>query len=364
MDLAPFLLNDWLESHDNIDFSLGGSTGPRWTLREVLDLGEGGPDLDRITISYAPPAGSDELRAAIAQHHGVNPDWVIVTNGASEAFVVLASTLARSGGNIVLPFPAYPAFSPVTKAAQLNSHYYQLARENGFRMDRDHIGQVADRNTVLVVTNSPHNPTGAVLPHDDARLLAATLGEKGIPLLVDEVFHPVYRSNAQPSAASIPNVIVVGDMSKAMSLPGLRVGWIIDADAQRRQRFITARAYFALSGSPVLEAIAAHALRNRRDILDRVQSIAAANLATLSEFMTRAADVLEWVRPEAGMLAFPWFKDGRNSRPFCERLAARRTLISPGDCFGMPDHMRIGFGSQVDGIEGGLTIMLRELGIA
>ena len=54
--------------------------------------------------------------------------------------------------------------------------------------------------------------------------------------------------------------------------------------------------------------------------------------------------------PAGGTVAFPWFSDGRDSRPFCQALAAKGVLIAPGDCFATPDHMRIGFGAQADGL--------------
>ena len=59
--------------------------------------------------------------------------------------------------------------------------------------------------------------------------------------------------------------------------------------------------------------------------------------------MERVSDRLAWAKPEGGTVCFPWFRDGRDSRPFCEALAANGVLVAPGDCFGMPDHMRMGF---------------------
>jgi hypothetical protein len=106
MELPPFLLNDWLESQQNLRFDLAGSTGPRWTMRDLTHLGD--PlDLSDMPISYAPPAGLSDLRAEIAAHHGVDPNWVVVTNGASEAFQLLLLALFRRSGNVLLPMPAY-----------------------------------------------------------------------------------------------------------------------------------------------------------------------------------------------------------------------------------------------------------------
>jgi aspartate/methionine/tyrosine aminotransferase len=361
MKLPPFLLNDWLESRANLQFNLAGSTGPRWTLEELQQLGDPSLDLTDLPISYAPPAGMRELRAEIAAHHNVDPDWVVVTNGASEAFLLLLSVLSRPQGNVLLPMPTYPAFAGMAQFVHLQPRYYTMPRDRNFQIDPGQLLDAADDGTVLVVTNSPQNPTGALLKPEDCYSLSDALAKKGMPLLVDEVFHPVYFGAGNPSAAGVDNVIVIGDMSKAFSMPGLRIGWIVDADAERRANIVRARSYISLSGSPVSEALAFHALQNRGKVLERVNAVASANLADLQRFMATVGDVLDWVPPEAGMLAFPWFRDGRNSRIFCERIADKGVFVAPGDCFGMPEHMRFGFGSQIGGIAGAFDIMAEEL---
>jgi aspartate/methionine/tyrosine aminotransferase len=361
MDLPPFLLNQWLESHLGANHALAGSTGPRWTAGDILALGERPPDLGAVALDYGSPEGEANLREEIARYQAVDPDWVVVTNGASEAVLLVLLALASTGGNVVLPFPGYPAFAGAGAAMRLPPRLYRLDRERGFGLDADAVAGEADDETVLVVANSPHNPTGAIVPHGECAALADALGEKGTPLLVDEVYHPIYFGEPNPSAATLENVIVVGDMSKALALPGMRIGWVIDRDAARRERMINARSHLTVSSSPILEALALHALRNRDAILQRTRSIAAANLASLTGFMDEMRDVLEWVPPRGGLQAFPWFRDGRDSRPFCDRLAEKGVALMPGDCFGMPDHARIGFGSQAGGIDAALDIVGREL---
>ncbi len=73
----------------------------------------------------------------------------------------------------------------------------------------------------------------------------------------------------------------------------------------------------------ILEALATHALRHREALLARLQAVAEVNLAALSGLMERVSDTLVWVKPAGGTVAFPWFRDGRDSRPFCEALAAK-----------------------------------------
>lgn len=361
MDLPPFLLNDWLEARRDVRFNLAGSAGPSWTMEELLGLGGRKLAVADLPLSYAPTAGLADLRAEIADYLGVDPDWVVVTTGASEALLLLLSALSRPGGNVLLPMPGYASFAGTAQFSCLEPRYYRQRRDHGFSLDPARIAAMADAKTVLALANSPHNPTGAVLRSGDCAALAGELGGKGVPLLVDEVFHPVYFGDQNRSAAGIENVIVIGDMSKALSMPGLRTGWVIDADPGRREKMLRARGYIAWSGSPILEALALHGLRNRAAIVERAVSVASRNLEALRRFMADAGDMLAWVPPEAGMVAFPWFRDGRNGRPFCERLAARGVLLAPGDCFGMAEHLRIGFGSQLAGIDPALAIIAAEL---
>jgi aspartate/methionine/tyrosine aminotransferase len=347
MDLPPFLLDHWLAKYafasPPIEYDLASSTGPKWTVGELLSLGAETLRLDEITVSYAPAEGSSTLREAIGVFLGVDPDWVVVTTGASEALSVLLCLAARPGGNVVLPSPAFPAFEAMANVWGLGVRRYDMAREDNYRQTARDVLAAADGETVLALVNTPHNPTGAIMSPDEIATLAARLAERRVPLVVDEVYHPLYFDRERPSAAAVDNVLVIGDMSKALSLAGLRIGWIVDADSDRRKKLIDARSYFTISGSPVLEALAVHALRHREALLARLQAVAEENLAALCRFMERVGDVLAWVKPAGGTVAFPWFRDGRDSRPFCEALAARSVLVAPGDCFAMPAHMRVGF---------------------
>ena len=328
MDLPPFLLDHWLSKYDfaqpPIALNLASSTGPRWSVGDLLALGGAGVDLAATVLSYAPPDGGHALHEAIADFHGVAPDMVVATTGSSEALSIVLCLQARAGGNVVIPDPAYPAYAALAKAWGLGVRPYALAPGKGFVQQADAVLNAADDDTVLVIVNTPHNPTGSVMETAEIERLAGGLAARGVPLLVDEVYHPLYFGKALPSAAGIDNVIVTSDLSKAFSLPGLRTGWIVDRDAARRRRMIDARSYFTISGSPVLEALAAHALRERRAILARLDRVATANLAKLDALFASADGIVSWFRPYGGTTCFPWFTDGRDSRPFCEALAGGR----------------------------------------
>src|SRR5215471_18592062 len=114
MKLAPFLLDQWLEQanepHSSVEYDLAASTGPRWTLRDLLALEPAAQErLLDDEIVYSTPAGIPELREAIAAAHDVEPDHVQVVTGASEALLILFYLAAEQGANIVLPKPCFPA---------------------------------------------------------------------------------------------------------------------------------------------------------------------------------------------------------------------------------------------------------------
>jgi aspartate/methionine/tyrosine aminotransferase len=362
MHLPPFLLDHWLGAHEfaspPIRYNLAASTGPAWSVAQLLALGgdDARKSLDDLRVSYAPPAGSRALREQIAELHGVDPDWVVVTTGASEALSALYCLAAEPGASIALPFPAFPAMPVMARAWGLRVTEYKLARERGFAQTAASVLGAVEGATRLALVNTPHNPTGAVMPQGEMLQLADALAQRGILLLVDEVYHPLYFAAAVPSAAQHANTIVIGDLSKALSLSGLRIGWLIDRDARRRERLIDLRSYFTISGSPITEALAAHALAHRATILARLEAVTLANLAMLEQFMHTQRSRIGWVRPAGGTVAFPWRLDGSNARGLCEQLARAGVLVAPGDCFAVPAHFRVGFGAQASGFQEALDI--------
>ncbi|WP_164155332.1 pyridoxal phosphate-dependent aminotransferase [Sandarakinorhabdus rubra] len=360
MDLPHFALDEWLSAHNfatpPIEFDLASSTGPGFSVTELAQLG-GGLDLGDVALGYAPPQGSAAVRTAVAALHDTDPDWVVMTTGASEALAIILCLASEPSANIVIPDPAYPAYAGMAQASGLATRAYAVKGADGFALDPEPILAAVTDATRLVLLNTPHNPTGVVMPRPAIAALAAALAERSIPLLVDEVYHPLYFGAHQPSAAGIPNVVVMSDLSKAMSLPGLRTGWIIEADPERRRAMINARSHFTISGSPLLERLATHALLQRDSILGRLQQVAGKNLALLSALIDQSGGRLSWTAPHGGTTCFPWFSDGRDSRPFCEALARAGVLVAPGDCFGHPQHVRIGFAHQEAGFATALERM-------
>ena len=352
MRLKPFLLDMWLDAYEhNIEFNLAASEGPRWTLNEILNLASE-QERQRFLnhdLVYSRPAGAEGLRAAIADMQGVDVQTVQVVTGASEALLVLMWLAAEPGANVVLPRPGYPPFSALPESLGIETRYYAVRKENEFRIDLDEIKRLADRNTKLILVNTPHNPTGATMSDAELDSLHEFTSSRGIQLVSDEVMHPIYHGEATKSAARLPHATVIHDFSKAFPLAGVRTGWMIEHDAKRRERYWNARTYFSISNNTAGEMLAEIAMRQRNVVLGKTQQTATRNLRQLAAFMGEHRETLGWIPPRGGMTAFPWLVSGENSRAFCQAAAEQGILLAPGDCFDAPaSHFRLGFAAVTD----------------
>ena len=351
MQLKPFLLDVWLDQYEHdIEFNLAASTGPTWTVNEILALADEETRHRFLNhkLVYGRPAGSDGLREAIAEMQRVPVEAVQIVTGASEALVALMWLAAEPGANVIIPLPGFTTFSALPESLGLETRFYRVRRENGFRIDPDEIKGLADSKTKLILVNSPHNPTGSTIGDDEMEALHNFTAERGIQLVCDEVYHPIYHGRQTQSAARLPHATVISDLSKAFSIAGVRTGWMIENDARRRQQYWNARAYFSICNTTTGEILSEIAVRQRKTVLGKAQEAATRNLKLLALFMVEHRDVLGWIPPQGGMTAFPWLLSGENARPFCQAAAERGILLAPGDCFDTPSHFRLGFAAAAD----------------
>lgn len=351
MELKPFLLDQWLDAYEHgIEFNLAASTGPAWSLNEILSLAQD-DERERFLnhkVVYSRPAGADGLRSAIAEMHGVEAEAVQVVTGASEALLILMWLAAEPGANVILPQPGFTTFSALPEALRLETRYYAVRKENGFRIDVEEVKKLTDTNTKLILVNSPHNPTGATISDAELDSLHEFTSSRGIQLVSDEVYHPIFHGQSTKSASRLPHATVIHDFSKAFPLSGVRAGWMIEHDPKRLKDYWTARSYFSITNNSVGEFLAELAMRHRSSVLGRTQKVASENLQQLGSFMAEHQETIGWIAPRGGMTAFPWLVSGKDSRAFCQAAAEQGILLAPGDCFDAPPHFRIGFAAMTD----------------
>ena len=360
MKLVPFALEDFLARYrDSVEHHLGMSTGPKWTLSELRALmtDTEREAFDGAALTYCPTNGREALRAALAAIYGADPEEILVFNGGAEALLALFFVVGEPKANVIVPTPSFAPFTEIPKALGVETRAYELRLENGFALDVDAIIRLADARTKLILVNTPHNPSGAIVEEEAIRTLDAFAQQRGIQLVVDEVYHPIYHGALMRSAGEYSRATVLGDFSKSFSLPGLRIGWLLERDAARRRELENAHGYFTVSTSLLSELLAETAARRRETVWNRARAVSAENLATLDEWFGEHEEQIEWLRPAGSMTAFPRVRGVADARPFCVAAAERGVLVAPGDCFGAPAHFRIGFGLAMPRYQDALGIL-------
>ncbi len=352
MKLKPFLLDQWLQQHDGppVEFNLASSTGPHWKLGELLDLAsqDAWQHFRDAEVVYSRTAGRPSLRQAIAEMQAVSEDQVVVLAGAQEALFITFFQAAEPGANVIVPFPCFPPHRAVPESLGLEVRSYYLRPENSYRVDLDEVKRLADAKTKILLVNSPHNPTGATLSDAEMEMLHDFAAESGIQFVSDEVYHPIYHGQETASAARLPQATVIGDFSKAFSLSGLRLGWVVEPDFGRRAQYMNTREYITVSNTPMAEFFAEIAVRHRDKVLARTGQVARANLQHFDRLIAEHPDSIAWIRPRGGMTGFPRLVSGGDARAFCHAALSHGVLLAPGDCWDVPDHFRVGFGVNLE----------------
>ena len=204
--------------------------------------------------------------------------------------------------------------------------------------------------TRLIVVNTPHNPTGAMLSAADLEQVYALAESVGAWVLCDEAYRWLELPDGAPLPPPIrdlgPRGISVGTFSKPFGLPGLRIGWIA-APAEVTAACWAMRDYITLSPGKLNDALATLAFRNRERIIARTRAIVAENLQTATRWFAEQAEIVSWSPPRAGLLALLRYRLDIPSRELADRLAGEYSvMLAPGEAFGFEYHLRIGIGQD------------------
>jgi len=253
----------------------------------AINLGQGFPDVDgpaHVVAAaqaalgagrnqYGPGDGVPELRRAVAdhqrRHYGL--DWdpdteVLVTTGATEAIAAAVLALVGPGDEVVALEPFYDAYAAVVALAGATLRTVPLlpvpGPTPGARLDRAALAAAVGERTRVVLVNSPHNPTGAVLPAEDLAEIARLATAADAVVVTDEVYeHLVYDGAAHVPVATLPGMaertLTVSSAGKTLSFTGWKVGWVT-GPASLLTAVRTVKQYLTYtSGAPLQPAVAA-----------------------------------------------------------------------------------------------------------
>jgi aspartate/methionine/tyrosine aminotransferase len=371
--IAPFQLERWMTTYE---------TTARWDIaesgifpmstREVIDLlpaEERAGTLDRlldVRLGYSEACGSAELRGLLAATYmSTSPDEVLVTTGAIEANFLLFNELLAAGDRVVIVDPAYQQLQSVASAIGCDVALWRLRTEDGFRFDLDELRRLATPGTRMIVINTPHNPTGAMLSEAELREIYTLAEELDAWVLSDEAYRWLDLPGNPPLAPPMrnlgPRAISVGTLSKPFGLPGLRMGWLVAPEDVVR-RCWGLRDYISLSPGKLNDALAVIAFRHRDQIIARTREIVAANLPVAKRWFAENADVVSWTPPRGGLLALMRYELDLPSLELANRLAENYgVMLAPGSAFDYEGYLRIGIGNDQEIFAEGLRQTARCL---
>ncbi|NBD29730.1 MAG: aminotransferase class I/II-fold pyridoxal phosphate-dependent enzyme [Alphaproteobacteria bacterium] len=234
-EVDPFIVMDVMERARQAE-----AAGRHVIHMEVGQPGTGAPRaaLDRLAadmaagpLGYTVALGLPELRARIAQHYGdwydvdLDPARVVVTAGASGAFLLAFSALFDTGDRVGLGAPCYPSYRQILRALDLVPVDMPTTLAN--RM-QPVAADVATHDLQGLLVASPANPTGTMLGKAELTDLAGACADRDAALISDEIYHGIDYEHRPVTALEVTDeTYVINSFSKYFSMTGWRVGWMV-----------------------------------------------------------------------------------------------------------------------------------------
>jgi aspartate/methionine/tyrosine aminotransferase len=181
-----------------------------------------------------PAAGLPELREAIAdslraRQLSVSREQVLVTSGSKPMLFYALVALLGPGDEALVPDPGFPIYESVVRFARATPVGYSVEVERQSPVDPEEIAALVTPRTRVIVLNSPHNPTGAVLDVRTLARIAEVALDHDLVVVSDEIYSQLRFEGWHTTIASLPGMavrtIVVDGFSKAYAMTGWRLGF-------------------------------------------------------------------------------------------------------------------------------------------
>jgi aspartate/methionine/tyrosine aminotransferase len=353
MHLSPFKLERYFARYEfQAKYLLSSSDCESLSIGDLLALEPGAAEaFQQHWLGYTESLGAPGLRQVISQIYAqVSPQQVLVHSGAEEAIFLCLHAALNAGDHVIVQTPCYQSLFEVARSIGCDVTPWEVRDIQGWMLDLDELKRSLRPQTRLVIINTPHNPTGYLMPQDLFREVNQLTQARNIHLFSDEVYRELEYAPADrlPTAADInPLAVSLGVMSKTYGLPGLRIGWIATQDTALFDRVAALKDYTTICSSAPSEFLAEVALRHRRQVAERNLALIRHNLTVLDAFFARHEDLFLWRRPVAGPIAFPRLL-GHDVEPFCHDVVTQASvLLVPGSIYDhAQNHFRVGFGRR------------------
>lgn len=342
------------------DFSIGNPSvpAPAAVKEAILELMEQDP----VALhGYSPAAGDPQVKQviadAISRKFGVQatPAHLYLTAGAAAGLAISIAAVTHPGDEVIVISPYFPEYKTWIEAAGC-AIVEVPAQVPSFQIDVDAVAAAITEKTAAIIVNSPNNPVGAVYTRQNLEALAAVLAAaeerlgRPIYLISDEPYREITYGAEVPYVPVIyPRTIVCYSYSKALSLPGERIGYIYVSDTMPDGDQVAV----AVAGAGrALGYVCAPVLLQKAiaKVVDEPSDVAAyaENRALLTEGLSALG--YEFVQPDGAF--YLWVKAlEEDAQAFSDRAKEYELLLVPSDSFGCPGWVRISYCVSADVIK-------------
>ena len=337
-EVDPFIVMDVMEAARAAE-----EAGRHIIHMEVGQPGTGAPlaarqrlaaEMEAGPLGYTVALGRPDLRSGIAalydEWYGLDldPARVVVTAGASGAFLLAFSALFDAGEKVALGEPCYPSYRQILRALSLEPVGLQTDLASRYQPLPT---QLTDDLAGLVVA-SPANPTGTMLDADAIRDLSDACAARDIALVSDEIYHGLQYEGRAVSALEITDqVYVLNSFSKYFSMTGWRLGWmVVPPDHVRLIERLAQNMFICPPHAAQVAALGALSPEGRAE-LDGHRAVYAANRALMLDGLTKAG-FTKTAPADGAFYVYADVSDWTNdSRAFCaEILEQAGVAVTPG----------------------------------
>ena len=353
MQITPFRIEEYMGKYEFVaKYLLSSSDAESQTIEEVLSLEPGAHDAFlKHWCGYTQSPGAPWLREVLATiYTQIRPDQLVVVSAAEEAIFLFYHALLTPSDHAIVETPCYESALTVPVSTGAAVSEWRRKPSNAWVHDLGVLESLIRPNTRAMYINSPHNPTGLLMPPPIFNGVLELAAHNGIYVFSDEV----YRELEHDSATRLPaacdrydRALSLGSVSKTYGLPGLRLAWLASRDSAFLQKIISLKYYTTICASAPSEFLTALAFRHRQRFVDRSLQIVLGNLPQLKSFFSRHEDLFEWTPPNSSTIGFAHFKPPRDVQDFCESAVREASvLLLPGAVFDQPRHIRFGYGRR------------------
>lgn len=366
--------------------------------RDILDLSAGEPDFDTPAFvsaaavdgirsgktRYTPPAGTPELRKAIAarlsERAGRTLDWegVVVTAGAKQALFNAIFTLFGPGDEVLVVEPYWTTYPDLIALARAEPVIVPGDEANSFKVTPRRLESAVTGRTRGLVLNSPCNPTGAVYTRPELEAIVDWARERGVWLISDEIYGSIYFGGDGASAPGIldlpqaslgPHVLVDG-ASKSFAMTGWRIGYSY-APAELSKKLAALQSQITSNPPTPSQAAALEAYSNVRAAGPAVAEMVAAFRRRRDSVTARMRELLPgvpFVDPAGAFYLFfrvdAFFTDEvKDATTWCSRLLEDQGVaLVPGGAFGDDRWVRMSFAAADEVLEDALGRIAASVG--